>query len=313
MNAVISNEALEAAGDVLAMKGRSFHWARRLMSKTHAARATRLYALCRYLDDLSDEATSQDEARVALTAARQAIETGNTTNPVLRDGLDLMRECAIEASIVLELIHGISSDLEPVRMANEAELLCYSYRVAGTVGLMMCRVLDVTDPAALAHAVDLGIAMQLTNISRDISEDAGAGRRYLPATLVGELDPAELISPTESLQPLVRSSLKNLLDLADQFYQSGELGLPYLPFRARCGILVAARVYGAIGTRLRQRDCDFWTGRVVVSDWEKGGISLRALMPLPLRFDFWKCRTTHAAELHRHLIGLPGIEGSYAI
>lgn len=313
MNAVISNEALEAAGDVLAMKGRSFHWARRLMSKAHAARATRLYALCRYLDDLSDEATSQDEAKVALTAARQAIETGNTTNPVLRDGLDLMRECAIEASIVLELIHGISSDLEPVRMANEAELLCYSYRVAGTVGLMMCRVLDVTDPAALAHAVDLGIAMQLTNISRDISEDAEAGRRYLPATLVGELAPAELISPTESLQPLVRSSLENLLDLADQFYQSGELGLPYLPFRARCGILVAARVYGAIGTRLRQRDCDFWTGRVVVSDWEKGGISLRALMPLPLRFDFWKCRTTHAAELHRHLIGLPGIEGSYAI
>jgi phytoene synthase len=313
MNAVISNEALEAAGDVLAMKGRSFHWARRLMSKTHAARATRLYALCRYLDDLSDEATSQDEAKVALTAARQAIETGNTTNPVLRDGLDLMRECAIEASIVLELIHGISSDLEPVRMANEAELLCYSYRVAGTVGLMMCRVLDVTDPAALAHAVDLGIAMQLTNISRDISEDAEAGRRYLPATLVGELTPDELISPTESLQPLVRSSLENLLDLADQFYQSGELGLPYLPFRARCGILVAARVYGAIGTRLRQRNYDFWTGRVVVSDWEKGGISLRALMPLPLRFDFWKCRTTHAAELHRHLIGLPGIEGSYAI
>ena len=313
MNAVISNEALEAAGDVLAMKGRSFHWARRLMSKTHAARATRLYALCRYLDDLSDEATSQAEARVALAAARQAIETGNTTNPVLRDGLSLMSECAIEASIVLELIRGISSDLEPVRMANEAKLLCYSYRVAGTVGLMMCRVLDVTDPAALAHAVDLGIAMQLTNISRDISEDAEAGRRYLPATLVGELAPAELISPTKSLQPLVRSSLKNLLDLADQFYQSGELGLPYLPFRARCGILVAARVYGAIGTRLRQRDCDYWTGRVVVSDWEKGGISLRALMPLPLRFDFWKCRTTHAAELHRHLIGLPGIEGNYVI
>jgi len=313
MNAVISNEALEAAGDVLALKGRSFHWARRLMSKTHAARATRLYALCRYLDDLSDEATSQAEARVALAAARQAIETGNTTNPVLRDGLSLMSECAIEASIVLELIHGISSDLEPVRMANEAELLRYSYRVAGTVGLMMCRVLDVTDPAALAHAVDLGIAMQLTNISRDISEDAEAGRRYLPATLVGELAPAELISPTKSLQPLVRSSLKHLLDLADQFYQSGELGLPYLPFRARCGILVAARVYGAIGTRLRQRDCDYWTGRVVVSDWEKGGISLRALMPLPLRFDFWKCRTTHAAELHRHLIGLPGIEGNYVI
>jgi phytoene synthase len=313
MNEVISNEALEAAGDVLAKKGRSFHWARRLMSKTHAARATRLYALCRYLDDLSDEATSQADARVALAAARQAIETGNTTNPVLRDGLSLMSECAIEATIVLELIRGISSDLEPVHMANEAELLCYCYRVAGTVGLMMCRVLDVTDPAALAHAVDLGIAMQLTNISRDISEDAEAGRRYLPATLVGELAPAELISPSESLQPLVRSSLKNLLDLADQFYQSGELGLPYLPFRARCGILVAARVYGAIGTRLRQRGCDYWTGRVVVSDWEKGGISLRALMPLPLRFDFWKCRTTHAAELHRHLTGLPGIEGSHAI
>ena len=312
MSALVSNEALAAAGEVLAKKGRSFHWARRLLGKTHAARATRLYAFCRYLDDLADEATSIAEAKSALATARKAIETCQTTDPLLCDGLRLLRECAIEPQIVLELIRGIASDLEPVRMADEAELLRYCYRVAGTVGLMMCRVLDVKDPAALAHAVDLGIAMQLTNICRDVAEDATAGRRYLPATLVGDIAPSELIAPPEALQPRLRRSLANLLEQADHFYRSGELGLPYLPFRARCGILVAARVYRAIGTRLRQRDFAYWTSRALVTDWEKAGLSLLALTTLPLRADFLKCRTPHSAGLHRSLAGLPGIGGRHA-
>jgi phytoene synthase len=312
MSALVSNEALAAAGEVLAKKGRSFHWARRLLGKTHAARATRLYAFCRYLDDLADEATSIAEAKSAIATARKAIETGQTTDPLLCDGLRLLQECAIEPQIVLELIRGIASDLEPVRMADEAELLRYCYRVAGTVGLMMCRVLDVKDPAALAHAVDLGIAMQLTNICRDVAEDATAGRRYLPATLVGDIAPGKIIAPPELLQPLLRRSLANLLEQADHFYRSGEFGLPYLPFRARCGILVAARIYRAIGTRLRQRDFAYWTSRALVTDWEKAGLSLQALTTLPLRADFWKCRTPHRAELHLALAGLPGIGGPHA-
>jgi 15-cis-phytoene synthase len=305
------NDAQQVAEEVLAAKGRTFHWARRLLGKKHAVRATRLYALCRYLDDLADEAASLPEAQAALATARHAIETGQTTNPRLLDGLHLLQECAIDPTILLELIRGISSDLGLVRVADEAELVRYCYRVAGTVGLMMCRVLDVTEPAAMAHAVDLGIAMQLTNICRDVAEDAVAGRRYLPASLVGELDPAELIFPAESLQPQLRRSLESLLQRADCFYQSGELGLPYLPLQARCGILIAARVYRAIGSRLRRQNDSYWTERAVVSDWEKAGISLRALTVVPLGGAFWRCRNSHRIELHRHLAGLPGLGGHF--
>ena len=298
-------ERLAAASEVLAQKGRSFHWARRILGKTHAARATRLYALCRYLDDLADEATSLTEARTALDHARQAILTGESNDPLLQDGLDLIRECGIETAKVLDLIAGITSDLDPVRVANAAELFQYCYRVAGTVGLMMCRVLDVKDPAALMHAADLGIAMQLTNICRDIAEDAAAGRRYLPATLCGEIEPAALILPGESLQTKVCCSVATLLQHAENFYQSGERGLPYLPLRARCSILVAARVYRAIGGQLSVRGGRYWAGRAVVSDWEKAGISLGLLVTLPLRWSFWLRPKKPSPVLDPHPSGLP--------
>ena len=132
MNGQFSNEAQRVAEAVLAEKGRSFHWARRLLGEKQAARATRLYALCRYLDDLADEATSLPEAEAALTTARHAIETGHTTDPRLLDGLHLLQECSIDPTILLELIHGITSDLGSVRVADEAELVRYCYRVAGT-------------------------------------------------------------------------------------------------------------------------------------------------------------------------------------
>jgi phytoene synthase len=184
-----------AAEATLARQGRSFHWARRLLGATHADRATRLYAFCRRLDDLVDEASSPEEARVALAAADRAIADGRSDDPVVSDGLALMRECGIEPDIVRELIAGMASDAETVRMVDEAELLRYCYRAAGTVGLMMCRVLDAPEPAAAAHAVDLGIAMQLTNLCRDVAADARMGRRYLPASLVGDIAPPDLIEP----------------------------------------------------------------------------------------------------------------------
>jgi phytoene synthase len=151
--------------------------------------------------------------------------------------------------------------------------------------------------------------MQLTNICRDVAADAGAGRRYLPATLTGEIDPAALIAPTASLQPMLRRTLATLLEQADFYYESGERGLPYLPFRARCGILVAARVYRAIGTRLQRRDFAYWQGRAVVPDWAKAGISLRALVTLPLCSRFWRCRTPHGGAPRGHSAGLTGTGG----
>jgi phytoene synthase len=296
-----------AAEATLARQGRSFHWARRLLGARHAARATRLYAFCRHLDDLVDEAASPEEARVALAAADCAIEAGRSDDLALQDGLALMRECAIDPGIVRELIAGMASDAETVRVADEAELLRYCYRAAGTVGLMMCRVLDAREPAAAAHAVDLGIAMQLTNLCRDVAADARMGRRYLPASLVGDVAPAALIDPSPALQPALRAAVARLLALAESYYASGEAGLPFLPVRARTGILVAGRVYRAIGHRLAAREHAYWEGRAFVPDWRKATITLAALATQPLRGAFWSRPVAHPVSLHRALIGLPGI------
>ena len=296
-----------AAEATLARQGRSFHWARRLLGATHADRATRLYAFCRRLDDLVDEASSPEEARVALAAADRAIADGRSDDPVLRDGLALMRECGIEPGVVRELIAGMASDAETVRVVDEAELLRYCYRAAGTVGLMMCRVLDAPEPAAAAHAVDLGIAMQLTNLCRDVAADARMGRRYLPASLVGDIAPAALIEPSPALQPTLRAAVARLLTLAETYYASGEAGLPFLPVRARAGILVAGRVYRAIGHRLTACEHAYWEGRVFVPDWRKATITLTALTTQPLRGAFWSRPHAHPASLHQALIGLPGI------
>jgi phytoene synthase len=300
-----------AAEATLARQGRSFHWARRLLGATHADRATRLYAFCRRLDDLVDEATSPEEARVALAAADRDIADGRSDDLVLRDGLALMRECGIEPGIVRELIAGMASDAETVRVVDEAELLRYCYRAAGTVGLMMCRVLDAPEPAAAAHAVDLGIAMQLTNLCRDVAADARMGRRYLPASLVGDIEPSELIDPSPALQPTVRAAVSRLLALAEAYYASGEAGLPFLPVRARAGILVAGRVYRAIGHRLAASEHAYWQGRAFVPDWRKATITLAALTTQPLRGAFWSRPRTHSASLHQALIGLPGITGRH--
>jgi len=307
MSRIAAHVPSAAAEATLARQGRSFHWARRLLGATHADRATQLYAFCRRLDDLVDEAASPEEARVALAAADRAIADGRSDDPVLSDGLALMRECGIEPGIVRELIAGMASDAETVRMADEAELLRYCYRAAGTVGLMMCRVLDAPEPAAAAHAVDLGIAMQLTNLCRDVAADARMGRRYLPASLVGDIAPADLIAPSPALQPALRAAVARLLALAEVYYASGEAGLPFLPVRARAGILVAGRVYRAIGHRLAAREYAYWDGRAFVPDWRKATITLTALTTQPLRGAFWSRPTSHHGQLHRALVGLPGI------
>lgn len=296
-----------AAEQMLAQRGKSFHWARRLLSQPHAKRATRLYGFCRHIDDLADENSCPMSAQASLAIVRRALLTGQSNDPALRDMLHLMHSCGIDPAIPLELITGVESDLGDVRVADMAELLRYAYRVAGTVGLMMTAALDVTAAQAQPHAIDLGIAMQLTNICRDVREDALQGRRYLPATLVGALEPAELINPVGAVRAVVVDAIHALLDIADRHYASGEQGLRYLPAGARAGILVAGRVYREIGIVLRKRDCDCWSSRAMVGPVGKAAVTLRALLALnemggaqqrqPLHETYGA--SLHALALHR--------------
>jgi phytoene synthase len=287
-----------SADSVLAAKGRSFHWARRGLSTLHAQRATRLYRLCRHIDDLADESLSNACAQQALFEVAASIRTGQSDDPVLQDGLALMRECDMDVAVFLDLITGVQSDLQLVRMPDLDALLRYCYQVAGTVGLMMCKVLDTDARAAFPHAMDLGMAMQLTNICRDIAADAKLDRRYLPATLVGHLSPAQLLHPTAAESLAVQSCVARLLDCADTYYQSGELGLSYLPVRARAGMLVAARVYHAIGAQIKAQADGVGSARVVVTPWRKAAITAQTLGGLPFNRFFWQAPTGHDPRLH---------------
>ena len=291
--------ALAEADKVLRQKGRTFYWARRLLKDVHADRATRLYSLCRYLDDLADEATSSAASRAALQHVKLSIKSGQADHPVVQDGLLLIKECGVDPQVVCQLIDGVCSDLDTVAIATVDELLRYCYQVAGTVGLMMCSVLDTDEPAALPYAVDLGIAMQLTNICRDVQGDAAAGRRYLPACMVGDLAPAVLVNPAAEIQPQLQDCLRQLLGMADRYYHSGELGLSYLPTGARAGILTASRIYREIGVYLAHRNFQYWQGRVVVNPVRKVAVTAKLLLEAPLSASFWSPTQAHEPAMHR--------------
>jgi 15-cis-phytoene synthase len=293
-----------SADQVLAAKGRSFHWARHFLSSTHARRATLLYQFCRYIDDLADEAISPESAELALARASEAIRSGRSAEPILADAISLFHECAIPREIPLMLIQGVTSDLQAVAVQNVDALLQYCFHVAGTVGLMMSHALDTHHPAAHAHAIDLGMAMQLTNICRDVSADAVLRRRYVPASMLGNIAPEALIKPDGASQPQIRRCVESLLALADDYYRSADDGLAHLPLRARYAILVAGRVYGSIGSKLRDRNCDYWSERVVVSKNEKLRITAGALTSAAVHPWFWRATSTHDHTLHTAIVPL---------
>ena len=139
------------------------------------------------------------------------------------------------------------------------------------------------------------------------------GRRYLPNEIVGKISLEDLINPSESQEEKVRFSIQFLLNLADDYYQSGESGLPYLPLRARHGILIAAKVYHAIGLKLRSRDYRYWDGRVVIPKAQKLGITFMALGGTVFDSGFWTKPVTHRPELHRALQALPRVDTRHAI
>jgi phytoene synthase len=299
-----TDAAYKTADAALTRHGRSFYWARHLLSEIHAERATILYGFCRLIDDLADGDITTTP-REALAEMAAALKRGQSSDPLTASMIRLMRECHIDPAIPLQLIRGVESDLGVVQVADEAELLRYCYCVAGTVGLMMSAALDTSDPAALPHAIDLGVAMQLTNICRDISADALAGRRYLPASLIGPMSPKALVIPDRAQRPLLYTAVTTLLDMADRYYQSGEAGLAYLPARSRSGILVAARIYREIGTELRRREGDYWSERVHVTLTRKVAITLGALANVSLLPRFHQPQRPHDPALHGLLENLP--------
>ncbi len=266
---------------VISRHSRSFSLAARLLPSTIRADVEMLYAWCRWCDDAVDDAPNLDEARKRLDQLENDVRlvyAGRTPHhPASRWLAKLLATYDIPSQLPLDLLAGMRMDIETTRCDTQADLELYCYRAAGTVGLMMCRLLGVTNENALLHAKSLGMAMQMTNIARDVAEDWERGRCYLP-TCWGGPRPGVDARPNDRA---VRRAVERLLCLADTYYAQGALGYVYLPSPVRFAIQTAATVYREIGNEIRRHGFRVMEGRAVVS--------LRRKLRLTGE-EFWKSR-----------------------
>ncbi|WP_246350331.1 phytoene/squalene synthase family protein [Sphingobium boeckii] len=264
--------------------------ASRLFDRVTRERAWLLYAWCRKCDDLADGQdyggvmnTHHAEVEAAFEEIRSKTESalvGETVGDPAFDALGIVvRECAIPHHLPRDLVQGFAMDAAEWRPRTEQDLLTYCYHVAGVVGVMMAIVMgvDPDDQDTLDRACDLGLAFQLANIARDISEDAAGGRCYLPQDWLTELD----ISPGEEMKPHFRKRLaviaKWLAEMAADYEASARVGAAKLPFRARWAVLAAAGIYGDIAREVRAKGEHAWDHRVYTSKAAKIGWVMKAL------------------------------------
>ena len=233
----------------LATFAKSFNWAGFFLPKDTYEECSKLYAFCRILDDVVDSGQDLKIKKERFNEIKDIIKlyeikfTDDQNMLVVNDMLALIENKNIKRIILNDLIDGIESDLKKeINFTTVKELLVYSYRVAGTVGLMMAKILSVKDSRALKGAIDLGIAMQLTNIARDVIEDQKIGRKYIEQDF---------------------DNIKATLQLADTFYESSFSSIKKIPFRFRFTILVARRVYRQIGRKI--------ISKKDLEDYEKSG------------------------------------------
>ena len=214
----------------LSIYAKSFNWAGFFLPKKTYQKCSSLYDFCRTVDDIADDRNELVVKKKNLSTFKNDFINKNFNNLIIKNMWDLMIDHKISIKIVEDLFAGVESDLsEKVQLNNKKDLLIYSYRVAGTVGLMMAKILNVKDRDSMKAAIDLGIAMQLTNIARDVVEDSKDNRFYIQHDF-------QVIS--------------NTLVLANLFYKSCFTSIKKIPFNFRFAILVARRIYRKIGDEI---------------------------------------------------------------
>ena len=240
----------------LSIYAKSFNWSGFFLPKEIYHKCSVLYDFCRTIDNIADRDVDLEIKKKELEEFKRNFEKKNKDETVIKNMWDLMKERNISKKIVDDLFDGVNSDLKKeVRIKTEKELLIYSYRVAGTVGLMMAKIFGVKKRESLQRAIDLGIAMQLTNIARDVVEDEKKNRTYLIK---------------ESKDTFI--DIKNTISKADTFYNSSFEGIRDIPLNCRFSIIVARRVYRHIGKKiLEKKDIVNYqkAGKIYVSNFGK--------------------------------------------
>lgn len=257
---------------------KSFAAAARLFPPDIRDDAYMLYAWCRHCDDVIDgqdlghrqglvvrQSIDARAALASLEAQTNAALAGRPDDPVFVALARVMTRHRIPTRHPLDLLEGFRMDVDERSYRTIGDTLAYCYHVAGVVGVMMAHVMGVRDRATLERAQDLGIAFQLTNICRDIIDDAANGRVYLPLDWLDDAGvPADGIVDIDR-RGAVAGVAQRLLETADRYYESAACGLPALPLRAAWAVAAAGTVYRDIGTIVRRRGADAWTTRAVVS------------------------------------------------
>ena len=223
-----------SSNNYLSIYAKSFNWAGFFLPKKTYLKCSTLYDFCRTIDNIADDSETLNIKKNKFLNFKSDFVNKKFDNPIIKKMWELVEEYQISTKIIEDLFDGIESDLkDKVEITSDKELLVYSYRVAGTVGLMMAKILNVKNNNALKSAIDLGIAMQLTNISRDVIQDANNNRNYID----GNFD-----------------SIKKTLKLADTFYESSFSSIREIPIFFRFSILVARRVYREIGNFILKKN-----------------------------------------------------------
>lgn len=257
---------------------RSFWVASQLLPTRLRNDACALYAFCRDADDLIDEGGNPDAGLELLSRRLDGIYSGNPLDYTVDRALSrTVLQHALPRELLDALLEGFAWDAAGRRYHTLSELIDYAARVAGGVGVMMSVLMGVRDPNALARAADLGVAMQLTNIARDVGEDARNGRLYLPITMLAEAGiDAEQFLANPVFNDALHGVVESLLATADTLYHRSESGIPALPRVARPGIFAARLLYAEIGHELRRLGGDSVSRRTVVSGRDKVRVILRS-------------------------------------
>jgi 15-cis-phytoene synthase len=279
---------------VLAEHSKSFALAGRLFPPGPREDAAAVYAWCRLSDDAIDLAPMGAKAQ-ALLAERERLarvySDDDPGDPILKAFQEVVRDRRIPACYPEELLEGLAMDADCRRYETLEDLLLYCYRVAGTVGLMMCHVMGVSDPRGLRHAAHLGMAMQLTNISRDVLEDWGRGHVYLPDDLLGRARRTPCGPGSGSPTCPATSSRRSAAPCsgsspAPASSTVGRLGMRWLSWRCALSVRTARYVYSEIGAVIDAGGHDVWQGRAVVptaasSSWWPGPSGTACARPRP--------------------------------
>ena len=228
--------------------GKSFHFAQFFIPKSATCAIHSLYEICRLIDNIADcSVTNHSHTLDKLDQVKHCIDKYD------QDGTTIItdRHQVNTASLRL-LLSGARRDVSMTQIATMDQLIEYCYQVAGTVGLMMCDLMKIESTQARLHAIDLGIAMQLTNIARDVWQDSLLERIYLPAEYIGICQSSDIRLEKGGHKAEIEKSIQELLNQANIFYKSGFNGLKFVPSEYRLAIYIAAKLYQRIGHQIKR-------------------------------------------------------------